>query len=67
MYSVPHEVAAIRTRMRQEFERHRFVNKLPVVDVLLFQSSAEYQVRLQPLENNVVVPRGFQLNSREQN
>ncbi|EJT72719.1 NADH-ubiquinone oxidoreductase 14.8 kDa subunit [Gaeumannomyces tritici R3-111a-1] len=43
MYSVTHPVSAIRTRMRQEFERHRFVNKLPVVDVLLFQSNAEYQ------------------------
>ena len=31
--------------MRQEFERHRYVNKLPVVDVLLFQSNADYQVR----------------------
>jgi hypothetical protein len=44
MYSVPHPVSAIRSRMRQEFERHRFVNKLPVVDVLLFQSAADYQV-----------------------
>ena len=44
MYSIPHPVSAIRTRMRQEFERHRFVNKLPAVDVLLFQSSADYQV-----------------------
>ncbi|KAJ9151838.1 hypothetical protein NKR23_g2859 [Pleurostoma richardsiae] len=43
MYSVPLPVAAIRTRMRQEFERHRYVNKLPVVDVLIFQSHAEYQ------------------------
>jgi len=31
--------------MRQEFERHRYVNKLPVIDVLLFQNDAEYQVR----------------------
>lgn len=44
MYSVPFPVAVIRTRMRQEFERHRFVNKLPVVDVLLMQNNAEYQV-----------------------
>ncbi|KAI5922154.1 NADH dehydrogenase, alpha subcomplex, subunit 6 [Camillea tinctor] len=43
MYSVPFPVATIRTRMRQEFERHRFVNKLPVVDVLLVQNNAEYQ------------------------
>lgn len=46
MYSVPFPVAAIRTRMRQEFERHRYVNKLNVVDMLIFQSHADYQVRL---------------------
>jgi NADH dehydrogenase (ubiquinone) 1 alpha subcomplex subunit 6 len=45
MYSVPFPLPVIRTRMRQEFERHRYVNKLPVVDVLLFKSNAEYQVR----------------------
>lgn len=44
MYSVPFPVSVIRTRMRQEFEQHRFVNKLPVVDVLLMQNNAEYQV-----------------------
>lgn len=43
MYSVPFPVSVMRTRIRQEFERHRFINKLPVVDVLLFQSSADYQ------------------------
>ncbi|KAI0834912.1 NADH dehydrogenase, alpha subcomplex, subunit 6 [Hypoxylon sp. FL0890] len=43
MYSIPFPVSVIRTRMRQEFERHRFVNKLPVVDVLLVQNNAEYQ------------------------
>jgi hypothetical protein len=45
MYSVPFPVSTIRTRMRQEFERHRYVNKLPVVDVLIMQNNAEYQVR----------------------
>lgn len=44
MYNVPFPVSVIRTRMRQEFERHRFVNKLPVIDVLLMQNNAEYQV-----------------------
>lgn len=44
MYNVPLPVSVIRTRMREEFERHRYVNKLPVVDVLIFQSHAEYQV-----------------------
>lgn len=44
LYSVPLPVSVMRTRMRQEFERHRYVNKLPVVDVLLMQNNAEYQV-----------------------
>ncbi|KAF4585694.1 NADH-ubiquinone oxidoreductase 14.8 kDa subunit [Ophiocordyceps camponoti-floridani] len=43
MYNVPLPVSAIRTRIRQEFERNRFVTKLPVVDVLLFKSHTEYQ------------------------
>ncbi|KAK3380033.1 hypothetical protein B0T24DRAFT_613892 [Lasiosphaeria ovina] len=43
MYSVPYPISTIRTRIRQEFERHRFVNKLSVVDVLIFQSHADYQ------------------------
>ncbi|KAJ4304079.1 hypothetical protein N0V88_001689 [Collariella sp. IMI 366227] len=43
MYSVPLPVSVIRTRIRQEFERHRFVNKLPVVDVLLMHNNADYQ------------------------
>lgn len=30
--------------MRQEFERHRYVNQLKTVDVLLFNSHQEYQV-----------------------
>lgn len=38
-------VSAIRTKLRQEFERHRYVNQLKTVDVLIFQSSAEFQVR----------------------
>jgi hypothetical protein len=44
MYSVPKPVSTIRTRIRQEFERNRFVNKLSVVDVLIFRSHADYQV-----------------------
>ena len=44
MYNLPMPVSTIRTRIRQEFERHRYVNKLPVTDVLLFKSHAEYQV-----------------------
>lgn len=44
MYNIPMPVSVIRTRIRQEFERHRYVNKLPTTDVLLYKSHAEYQV-----------------------
>lgn len=45
MYNMPMPISTIRTRIRQEFERQRYVSKLPVVDVLLFKGNAEYQVR----------------------
>jgi hypothetical protein len=45
MYNMPMPISTIRTRIRQEFERQRYVNKLPVVDVLLLKGNAEYQVR----------------------
>ncbi|KAH8821673.1 hypothetical protein F5884DRAFT_97984 [Xylogone sp. PMI_703] len=45
MYSLNMPVSAIRTKMRQEFERHRYVNQIGTVDVLLFQSHSEFQVR----------------------
>ena len=44
MYSLNMPVSQLRTKVRQEFERHRFVDKLPVVDMLLFQSHSEFQV-----------------------
>ncbi|KAK4135410.1 NADH dehydrogenase, alpha subcomplex, subunit 6 [Trichocladium antarcticum] len=43
MYSIPFPVSAIRTRMRQEFERNRYVTKLSVVDVLILKNNADYQ------------------------
>jgi len=46
MYSLGKPVAEIRTKMRQEFERHRYVKQLQVVDMLLFQSHAEFQETL---------------------
>lgn len=44
MYSLNIPVSAIRTKIRQEFEKHRYVKQLSVIDVLLFQSNAEFQV-----------------------
>lgn len=46
MYSLNMSVAYLRTKIRQEFERHKYVNQLPVVDTLLFKSHAEYQETL---------------------
>lgn len=50
MYSLDMPVSAIRTKIRQEFERHRFVSQLRTVDVLLFNSHSEFQVR--PLQSS---------------
>ena len=44
MYSLGMPVSKIRTKIRQEFERHRYVNSLPAVDVLLMQNHMEFQV-----------------------
>lgn len=44
MYSLNKPVSELRTKIRQEFERQRYVSQLPAVDMLLFQSHSEYQV-----------------------
>lgn len=45
MYSLNMPVSRIRTKVRQEYEKHRYVNNIQAVDVLLTQSHAEFQVR----------------------
>ena len=45
MYSLNMPVSKIRTKVRQEFEKHRYVSQLPAVDVLITQSHMEFQVR----------------------
>lgn len=57
MYSLNIPVSAIRTKIRQEFEKHRYVKQLSAVDVLLFQSNAEFQVRCFPLTYRVLKSR----------
>jgi hypothetical protein len=49
MYSLNMPVSALRTKMRQEFERHRYVSQIGVVDVLLTQSHSEFQVYIYSL------------------
>jgi hypothetical protein len=43
-YGLVIPVSAVRSRIRQEFERHRYVKELAVIDVILFKGQAEYQV-----------------------
>ncbi|PQE12007.1 hypothetical protein CJF31_00000156 [Rutstroemia sp. NJR-2017a BVV2] len=43
MYSLGFPISELRTKMRSEFERHRYVNHLGTVDKLLQHSNAEYQ------------------------
>lgn len=58
MYSLNMPVSRIRTKVRSEFEKHRYVNQLDVVDVLLFQSHSEFQVSgLSPIPRETVVRR----------
>ena len=45
MYSLNMPVAKIRAKIRQEFEKHRYVNNLLATDVLITQSHMEFQVR----------------------
>ncbi|CCU79566.1 unnamed protein product [Blumeria hordei] len=46
MYSLDIPIAQMRTRIRQEFERHRFVKQISVVDVLLTHANVEFQETL---------------------
>ncbi|KAJ9657353.1 hypothetical protein H2198_004364 [Neophaeococcomyces mojaviensis] len=39
-------VSKIRTKVREEFEKHRYVNQLRAVDVLIMQSHMEFQETL---------------------
>lgn len=46
MYSLNMPVSKIRTKVRQEFEKHRYVNQTNAIDVLITQSHMEFQVRV---------------------
>ena len=56
MYSLNMPVSAIRTKIRQEFERHRYVSQLKTVDVLLFNSHQEYQVSSHYRKHDHLIP-----------
>jgi hypothetical protein len=43
MYLLDVSTPAIRAKIRQEFERNRYVQQLPVVDMLVTKSNMEFQ------------------------
>jgi hypothetical protein len=52
MYSLNMPVSRIRTKVREEYEKHRYVNSIQAIDVLLQQSHAEFQVGGRRLARN---------------
>lgn len=43
LYMLEIPTSAVRAKIRQEFERNRFVQQMQIVDVLLAKSNAEFQ------------------------
>lgn len=43
LYVLDMPVPAVRSKIRQEFERHRYINQLSVVDVLITKNNMEFQ------------------------
>lgn len=56
MYTLNIPVSTIRNKMRQEFERHRYVSKLRTADVLIYNSHSEFQVRMAKETRNTPKP-----------
>ena len=65
MYTLSMPISTIRTKIRQEYERHRYVNQLKTVDVLLFNSHQEFQVRLDSLLFLPVDTRGRSVGEKK--
>ena len=66
MYSLNMPVSQVRTKVRQEFERHRFVSQLPVVDMVLAQGHMEFQVSVDLFEQQEEVSTRDQWASRKE-
>ncbi|BFZ55322.1 ndufa6 NADH-ubiquinone oxidoreductase subunit [Savitreella phatthalungensis] len=43
MYNLEIPISTVRSKVRQEFERNRYVQDLGVTDVLIFKAHAEFQ------------------------
>lgn len=59
-------VSAIRTKIRQEFEKHRYVAQIKTVDVLLYKSHAEFQVSAIPCRNTILDCKTISMNIKGQ-
>jgi len=46
LYVLELPASAVRAKIRQEFEKHRFVKDLPAIDMLVFKGTAEFQETL---------------------
>ncbi|KIW75619.1 hypothetical protein Z517_10361 [Fonsecaea pedrosoi CBS 271.37] len=58
-------VSRIRTKVREEFEKHRYVNNVQAVDVLLQQSHAEFQEMLNYWKQYSHVMKYFRVDEDE--
>ncbi|CAG8572694.1 11365_t:CDS:2 [Paraglomus brasilianum] len=45
-YHLDIPTSAVRAKIREEFEKHRYVNDLRLIDILLFKGRTEYQETL---------------------
>ncbi|KIV91049.1 hypothetical protein PV10_05634 [Exophiala mesophila] len=65
MYSLNMPVSRIRTQVRKEYEKHRYVKNIQAVDVLLTQSHAEFQETLNFWKQNSHIMKYFRIEEDE--
>lgn len=43
LYQIELPISTVRSKIRQEFERNRYISDLPTIDIILFKGQIEYQ------------------------